>query len=135
MCDLSQNIRATMEGDPHRGWVPPTLDQTQHCNVLRATYLKTSEQRRKVDHTGVGYPPHSIILNTVTCYMRLFSKHPSTEGKSSTPRLGTPHTQSNSTPSPDTSGGHRIYRHISVVTCDRMDCGVHFVVNPAAHVS
>ena len=53
--------------------------------MLRATCRRTSEQRRKVIHTGVGYPPpHSMILNTVTCYARLSSKHPSTEGKSST---------------------------------------------------
>ena len=69
---------------------PPALGRTQHCNVLRATCLKTSEQRRKVNHTGVGYPPHSVELNTVTCYVRLTSKHPSNDGKSSTPGLGTP---------------------------------------------
>ena len=28
--------------------MPPTRGQTQHCSVLRATYHKTSEQRRKV---------------------------------------------------------------------------------------
>ena len=109
---------------------------------VHATYLKTSEQRRKVSHTGVGYPPHSVKLNTVTCYVRLTakhptndegqphrgwvpphsvklntvmcyarltSKHPSNDARSATPGLGTPHTRSNSAPSPDSSGGHRIY--------------------------
>ena len=119
----------------HTGVGYPTLGQTQHYNVLHADYLKTSEQQQKVIHTGVGYPPHSVKLNTVMCYARITSKHLSNNRRSSTPGLGTPHTRSNSTPSLDSSGGHRIYRHISVVGCDRMDYGVHFVVNPAAHVS
>ena len=66
--DLPQNIRSTTEGHPHRGWVPSTLGQTQHCNVLCTTYLKTSEQQQKVIHIRVGYPPHSVKLNTVMRY-------------------------------------------------------------------
>ena len=90
MRDFPQNIRAPKESHPHWGWVPPTLGQTQHCNVLHATYLKTSEEQRKVIHTGVGYPPHSVKLNTITCYTRLSSKRPSNDGRSTTPGLGTP---------------------------------------------
>ena len=48
---------AEMRVRADRGWVPPLLGQIQHCNVLHATYRKTSEQRRKVIHTGIGYPP------------------------------------------------------------------------------
>ena len=65
-------------------------------NVLRATYRKTSEQRRKVIHTGIGYPPLSVKFSTVTCYARLTAKHPSNGARSSTPGLGTP-SRSNST--------------------------------------
>ena len=55
--DLQQNIRATTQGQPHRGWVPPhSGGQTQHCSVLRAAYLKTSEQRRRSSTPGLGTP-------------------------------------------------------------------------------
>ena len=74
-----------------------TLGQTQHCNVLCVPRRKTSEQRRKIIHMGVGYPPHSVKLNTITSYMRLTSKHPSNDGGSSTPGLGTLYTRLNST--------------------------------------
>ena len=50
-------IDARKNLDPHWDWVPPTLGQTQHYNVLCATYHKTSEQGRQVIHTGVGYKP------------------------------------------------------------------------------
>ena len=56
MRDLPQNIRATTQGQPHRGWVPPPLGRTQHCNVLRATYLKTSEKRQRLSTPGLGTP-------------------------------------------------------------------------------
>ena len=36
--------------------------------------------------------------------------------------------------SPDMSGGHCIYYSISVIVCDRMDCGVHFMVNPVGRM-
>ena len=65
------------EGHSHRGWVPPTLNQTQHCNVLHIAYLKTSKQRQKVIHIWVGYSPCSVKLNTVMYYTQLTSKHPS----------------------------------------------------------
>ena len=73
-----------------RGWVHPHLGQIQHCNVLHATYRKTSEQQCKVIHTGIGYPPLSVKFNTVTCYARLTAKHPSNGARSSTPGLGNP---------------------------------------------
>ena len=51
MRDLLQNIQATMEGRPHRCWVTPTHSETQHYNMLGATYCKTSEQLQKVINT------------------------------------------------------------------------------------
>ena len=57
----------------------PKLSQTQNYNVLRATYRKTSEQRQKVIYTRVGYPTHSVKLNTVTCYVGLAAKHPNND--------------------------------------------------------
>ena len=45
MRNLPQNIGATMEGHPYRGWVPPTLGQTQQYSVLCVDYLKTSKQQ------------------------------------------------------------------------------------------
>ena len=72
---------AEMRVRADRGWVHPPLGQIQHCNVLRATYRKTSEQRRKVIHTGIGYPPLSVKFDTVTCYVRLTAKHPSKGGR------------------------------------------------------
>ena len=68
--DLPENIQATTQGQPHRGWVPPALGQTQHYNVLHTAYLKTSGQRWKVIHTGVGYPPHLVKLNTISGLVR-----------------------------------------------------------------
>ena len=59
----------------------PTLSKTRHCNVLRATYCKTFEKRLKVVYTGVGYPLHSMKLNTVMCYVQLTTKYSSNEGK------------------------------------------------------
>ena len=42
-----------MEGHPHQGWVTPTLGETQHCNMLWATYRKTPEQLQKaIDTVG-----------------------------------------------------------------------------------
>ena len=39
----------------------------------------------------VGYPPHSVKLNTIMCHVCLTAKHPSNDGRSPTPGLGTPH--------------------------------------------
>ena len=96
MRGLPQNIQATIEGHSHQGWVPPTLGQTQHYNMLRTIYLKAPEQQQKVIHTGVGDPP----LGQTQHYNALrvdYPKTPEQQRRSSTPRLGTPHSRSNST--------------------------------------
>ena len=78
------------EGHPHWGWISSTLGQTQYCNVLRATYLKTFEQWQRITHTGIGYPPHSVKLHTVMRYVWLTKKHPSNNRRSSKWGLGNP---------------------------------------------
>ena len=107
-----ENIWATTERSSAMGLGTPTLGQTQHYNVLRATYHQTSEPTTEGHPHGIGYPSLSVKLNTVTCYARLTTKHPSNDRSSSATGLGTPHTESNSTSFLDMFGGHCIYCHI-----------------------
>ena len=97
MHDLLQNIRATRNVIHTRVGYPPPLGQTHQWNVLRVTCCKKSKQALKVIHIGIGYPPHSVKLNTVMCCVQIATKHLSKDGKSSISGLGAPHTQSNST--------------------------------------
>ena len=122
------------KGNPHRDWVSSTLGQTQHCNVLRTTYRKASKQGLKVIHIGVGYPTHSVKLNTIMCYAQLTTKHSSNDWRMSTSGWVNP-SQSNSTPSPDMLKGHRSSNCIFVIVHGRLYCSAHFTVNPALHIS